>query len=41
MKINKESMILYYRGILQNKSKPELIRENARKELMKLLGENK
>jgi len=37
MEINNESMIIYYRKILHDKSKSEIVRKNARKELLKLI----
>jgi len=40
MKITKESLIIYYRKIIQNKNNPELVRNNAREKLLKLLDKN-
>jgi len=39
MKQNKQSLIIYFRKILENKDNSEIDRENARKELLKLLNE--
>ncbi len=37
MEIRKESKIIYFRRIIKDKSKERIVRENARKELLKLL----
>ena len=39
MQINKESLIIYHRKVLENKDNSELVRENARRKLLKLLVE--
>lgn len=40
MQINKESLIIYHRKILENKENSELIREHARRKLLKLFDKN-
>jgi len=37
METTKQSKIIYYRRILEDKTKSNIERENARKELLKLL----
>jgi len=37
MKITKQSKIIYFRKIMQDKTKDKIEKENARKELLKLL----
>ena len=39
MEITKQSKIIYFRKILQDKTKNQIERETARKELLKLLKE--
>lgn len=39
MEINKQYLVMHYRKIIQNKSNPGSIRENARREFLKLLEE--
>ncbi len=39
METNKESLIIYFRNVLKDKSKSKIERDNARSELNKLLGE--
>ena len=37
METTKESKIIYFRRIMQDKTKEKIVRENARRELLKLL----
>jgi len=39
MEITKESKIIYFRRILQDKTQEKIVRENARINLLKLLEE--
>jgi len=40
METNIESLLIYFRNVLNDKSKSEIEKENARKKLKELLEEN-